>query len=110
MNNSLIPFTKVWNDRDGNYGEKKYWFNPALEIKGMEGCKIKRNGRKDIECTKIFYPDGSFVILLGSEESFIEICQEAGTAICLLDDLRKEGLTIKDFLKQMSIFGNPDAM
>jgi len=99
-NSRLILFKKCWNFRDGRYGEKDYWFNPAVNIKGIEECKIS-NGKIEIDCVKIFYPspDG-FIILIGTIEEFFKKCRDINISICLIQDLYKEGFTIRQFMEQ----------
>lgn len=106
MENQLIPFTKAWNTADGNYGEKTYWFNPSVAIAGLEPCKLKKNGA-EINCTKIFYENSGenkkYLTLTGSPEEFFQKCKEANTAVCLLHELDRNGVSVKDFLKQSGI-------
>lgn len=94
----LIPVIKVWNDRDGNYGQKDIFINPANPFDYLEDCILKK-GNEKLECTKIFYPD-KFITILGSVQCFFETCRQANVSMCILNDLYKEGITIKQFIQQ----------
>lgn len=96
--NNLVPFRKAWNNKDEGYGEKEYWFNPAIEIKGLEACKV-RKGEGEVACVKIFYPDAPYLILVGTVEEFFTKCRQANVAFCILQDLYKEGVTLEKFIK-----------
>lgn len=100
--NSLIPFKKVWNTADRKYGEKTHWLNPQEIIRGVEPCKVNKNG-EELECTKVFYTN-SYVTLLGTPEEFFAACREGNTAVCLIQEIERNGLTIKEFLKQLEGF------
>ena len=104
--NDLIVFTKAWNFKGDNnqtiYGEKEYWFNPAVPIRGMEPCKLQKKG-EEIECVKIYYEDpikGTYyIILVGTITEFINTCQQANIATALLFDIYAQGMTIKQFIE-----------
>lgn len=103
--NDLIPFMKAWNARRQDeiiYGEKEYFFNPAVPIRGMEPCILQKDG-KEIQCVKIFYhneKESYYITLVGTITEFIKTCQQASIATSLLFDLYAEGMTVKQFIKQ----------
>jgi len=103
--NDLIPFVKAWNSKRGDeiiYGEKEYFFNPAVPIRGMEPCILQRNG-KEVQCVKIFYhneKENVYITLVGTITEFIKTCQQASIATSLLFDLYAEGMTVKKFIEQ----------
>lgn len=101
----LIPFTKVWKYKTGDYGEMPYHLNPnSMSIEGVELCKIY-NGKVTVDCTKLYYP-GRFIMILGTPEEFLQKCREANIAYGLLSDLYKEGITIKQFMQQNESLNN----
>lgn len=102
VNNNLVPFKKVWNNKDGSYGSKEIFFNTAMGFEFIENCFVNDKG-KEVECTKIYYPD-KYLIIEGSVQYFFATCQQAGISICVLNDLQKEGIGIKQFLKQLEGF------
>lgn len=99
-NERLIPVMKVWTDKDKNFGEKDYLFNPEALIEGMESCRMKNQRGVEIECTKIFYPL-KFIIIKGSMDELLDKCRDINLAICLVKDIYKEGMTVKQFLNQI---------
>ena len=109
QNDRLLKVTKIWNFADGKFGEKEFYFNPAIPIEGMEGCKV-RKGNEELEGTKIFYSGytknevyipNRFIILSGTPGELIEKCKDANLAICLIYEIQREGISVKDFLKQL---------
>ncbi len=104
-NENLVLVTKCWNDKDGNYGDKPYYFNPHFPVVGMEPCKLKKNG-SSVDCTKILYGEGKFTTILGTPSELIDLCQLTGIAICVINDLYRQGLTIKQFINQIEGLNN----
>ena len=102
VNSNLVPFKKVWNNTDGTFGSKEIYFNTAMGFEFIENCFLKKDV-KAVECTKIYYPD-KYLTLEGNVQSFFATCQQAGISICILNDLEKEGMTVKQFLKQLEGF------
>lgn len=105
MSNNLIKFTKAWNFPDKTYGEKEIYINPDVDIKWIEATKVKSANGKEIDCTKITYPTGTFtkndvVVVIGTVDEFFDRCKDSKIFSLLLSDLEKEGLTIKQFLQQ----------
>lgn len=100
-----VEFKKVWNDRDGNYGEKQYFLNPNVDsFEGMEPCYIKNKGQQ-LECTKMFY-SGRFIIILGGPEEVLGKCKEHNLAYSILFELGKAGMTMKQFIQQNERLNN----
>jgi hypothetical protein len=101
---NLIACFKVWkvrderDERNDKYEKKAYYFNPELPFEGLEACRASFDGRQ-VECTKIHYP-GKFLMILGSPEEFLENCRKGNVAAFILQDLYKEGITIKQFMEQ----------
>ena len=98
-NDGIFPIMKAWNTRDGNYGEKEISINPNCEFKLIEDCKLNKNF-KEIDCTKLVYPNGDFITVLGTKDDFIELCRKYKKAVGLIKDLLDAGMTIKSFLLQ----------
>jgi hypothetical protein len=96
----LIPFTKVWNQRDRTYRESTYYLNPnSMTIEGIEPCYVENGSQRNIPCTKLYYP-GRYMIILGTPDEFLEKCRQANVAYGLLNDLYREGVTIKEFMNK----------
>lgn len=95
---NLIPCFKVWKNSNEKYEKKAYLFNPDLPFEGLEPCKAKFDGN-EIECTKIHYP-GKYLIIVGSPDEFLEKCRQGNISAYILQDLYKEGITIKQFMEQ----------
>lgn len=93
-----MPVTKVWNNRDGIYGEKEVLLNPNTEMRTLEDCKLKDKNGKEINCTQITYPNGDYIKVPGTKQEFIAQCRECNTMVGLLVDLYNQGYTIKSFL------------
>lgn len=95
----VIEFTKVWNNRDGSYSEKKYYLNPSVgSFEGIEACNVNNKG-VEVSCTKVFYAS-RFIIVLGNPETFLDKCREANVAYNIILEMQRSGLTIKEFIKQ----------
>jgi len=105
-NERLIPVTKVWRDKGDNYGEKLYFFNPESTVEGIEPCKLKDAKGVEFECTKIFY-ELKFVTIKGTPEELFEKCRDVNLAICLVRDILKENMTVKQFLNQIEGLNTP---
>lgn len=103
----MVEFIKCWNLKQ-EHGKpivdttklfsKPYFLDTRMPVEGMEGCKLK-DGKNEVECTKIYYP-ARFVTVKGTPQEFMEKCSQANVAVCLLQDLYKEGITIKEFMQQ----------
>lgn len=104
-NENLVLVTKCWNNKDGDYGEKVFYFNPTFPVLGIEPCKLKKEGIA-VDCTKVLYGDGKFTTILGTPKELFDNCQKTGIAICIINDIYKEGLTIKQFIKQIEGLDN----
>ena len=99
-NENLVLVTKCWNDRDGNYGEKDFYFNPSFPVLGIEPCKLKKDG-VSVDCTKVLYAEGKFTTIAGTPPELFDNCQKTGVSICVINDLYKAGITIKQFIMQI---------
>jgi len=97
-NKRLVLFTKTVKMADGRQATGRYWFNPALQVKGIEPCFVLLDGVKT-ECTKIIYPR-DYVTLIGSESFFLDTLKNSNITICLLNELFESGFTIKQFMEQ----------
>jgi hypothetical protein len=95
---NLIQFFKVWKNQDGSYSKKEYFFNADLPFEGLEACKVRLNGI-EVDCTKIHYP-GNFLQIVGTPFEFLETCRQGKVTTCILLDLYKENITIKQFMEQ----------
>ena len=98
-NNNLVLFKKMWYDKENIYKEKLYWFNPFFDVKGIEACNVRNAKGETVECTKVYYGD-YFITLVVNIEDFFTICRKANAAFALINDLYKEGITIRDFINQ----------
>lgn len=108
MNDGMILFTKCWIFKDKvTFGQKDYWFNPKGTIDGIEPSKIKDNDGKERQCTKIFY-GSSYILLLISIEDFFKACKAANAAVCVINDLYLQGITIKEFIKSIEVHNGID--
>lgn len=101
----VIEFTKVWVDKNEVFGEKPYFLNPSsASFEGLEACYLKKNGSR-IQCTKLFYP-GRFITILGTPDEFLQKCREGNLAYGLLLEMERNGVTMKEFIKQNERLNN----
>jgi hypothetical protein len=106
----MISLIKVWKDKDTsgkvtNVGEKEYFMDSRTPLEGLESCKHPDKLGKEIECTKLIYPN-KFVIVKGTPMELMVKMRDANIAPTLLVDIYAAGYTIKQFMEQNESLNN----